>query len=139
MNSGASDFCHVRPILPGCSSDFWERNFPISLSDFVQCDVCRLDAYINCWTAKMGPILAVSCKWGVSDITIWIITLELSVTILEVSFTLIYDIYSAGITYDANRNMFIVQAPVYVFQRIVVKIQWKTITQARSFTNIITD
>jgi len=139
MNSGASDFCHVRPILPGCPSDFWERNFPISLSDCVQCDVCRSDACINCWTAKIGPILAVSCKRGVSDTTIWIITLELSITILQVPFTLIYVIYSTGITYDANRNMFIEQANGHVFQLIVVKIQWKTITQARSFTNIITD
>ncbi len=76
---------------------------------------------------------------SVSDTTIWIIILELSIMILQVSFTLIYDIYSTGITYDANRNMFIVQATVYVFQLIVVKIQRKTITQARSFTNIIKD
>ncbi len=55
-NSGASDFCHVRPILPGCpfnfarlSDWFWDRNFPISLSNFVQCDVCQSDAYKN-WT-----------------------------------------------------------------------------------------
>jgi hypothetical protein len=35
-------------------------------------------------------------------------TLEASFIILEVSFTLIYDVYSTGITYD-NCNMFIVQ------------------------------
>jgi hypothetical protein len=36
-----------------------------------------------------------------SDATIWSIILELSITILEVSFTLIYDVYSLGITYAA--------------------------------------
>jgi len=53
-NSGASNFCHIRLILPGCPSDFaklsdqfWDRNFPISLSDFVQCDVRRSDAHKN--------------------------------------------------------------------------------------------
>ncbi len=39
---------------------------------------------------------------------------ELSITILEVSFTLINDVYSTGITYDDlsidDCNMFIVQA-----------------------------
>jgi hypothetical protein len=42
-NSGTSDFCHVRPILPGCLSNFarlsdqyWDMNLPISPSDFVQ-------------------------------------------------------------------------------------------------------
>jgi hypothetical protein len=47
MNSGASDFCLVWLILTGCLSDFWDRNFPISLSDFVQCDVRQSDAYKN--------------------------------------------------------------------------------------------
>jgi hypothetical protein len=53
-NSGASDFCHVWLILPGWLSDFarlsdqfWDRNLPISPSNFVQCDVHRLDAYKN--------------------------------------------------------------------------------------------
>jgi hypothetical protein len=37
----------------------------------------------------------------VSDGTIWSITLDSSVVmILEVSFTLTYDVYSTGITYD---------------------------------------
>jgi hypothetical protein len=53
-NSGASNFCHKWPILPGClsnfarlSDQFWDRNFPISPSDFVQCDVRLSDAYKN--------------------------------------------------------------------------------------------
>jgi hypothetical protein len=37
---------------------------------------------------------------SVSDSTIWSVTLELSITTLEASFTLIYDVYSTGITYD---------------------------------------
>jgi hypothetical protein len=37
---------------------------------------------------------------SVSDATIWSITVELSVTILESSFSVIYDVYSTGITYD---------------------------------------
>ncbi len=62
-NSGASDFCHVRLILPGCLSNFarlsdrfWDGNFPISLSDFVQCDVCRSDAYKN-WTDGLAKLV----------------------------------------------------------------------------------
>jgi hypothetical protein len=35
-----------------------------------------------------------------SDATIWSITLELSIKILVVSFTLVYDFYSTGVTYD---------------------------------------
>ncbi len=53
-NSGASDFCHIQTILPDCLSDFarfsdqfWDRNFPISPSDFVQRDVCQSDALKN--------------------------------------------------------------------------------------------
>ncbi len=46
---------------------------------------------------------------SVSGAIIWSITLELSITILVVSFPLINDVYSKGITYD-DRNMFIVQA-----------------------------
>ncbi len=48
----------------------------------------------------------------VSDATIWSITLEVLITNLDLSFTLIYDVYCRGITYD-NRQlmifMFIVQ------------------------------
>ncbi len=62
--------------MPGCPSNFarlsdrfWDWNFPISLSNFVQCDVCRSDAYKN-WTDSLAKsarqqksvILAVSCK-----------------------------------------------------------------------------
>jgi hypothetical protein len=36
----------------------------------------------------------------VSDATIRSITLESSITFLEASFTLSYDVYSTGITYD---------------------------------------
>jgi hypothetical protein len=36
----------------------------------------------------------------VSDATILSVILELSITILEVSFTLTYNVYCAGITYD---------------------------------------
>ncbi len=76
-NSGATNFCHVQPILPGCLSDFarlsdrfWDRNFPISPSDFVQCDVRRSDAYKNrtdglaksVGQKKIRPILAFPCK-----------------------------------------------------------------------------
>jgi hypothetical protein len=46
---------------------------------------------------------------SVSDATIWSITLESSITILQASFTLICDVYSTGISYD-DRDMFIVQA-----------------------------
>jgi hypothetical protein len=38
-----------------------------------------------------------------SDATIWSITLELSSTVLEASFTLIYNVYSTGITYDDHK------------------------------------
>ncbi len=46
---------------------------------------------------------------SVSETTIWSVTLEPSTTILEASFTLIYNVYSTGVTHD-DRNMFIVQA-----------------------------
>jgi hypothetical protein len=36
----------------------------------------------------------------VSDATIWIVTLESSIIILEASFSHIYDVYSTSITYD---------------------------------------
>jgi hypothetical protein len=37
---------------------------------------------------------------SVSDVTIWSITVESLIMILEASFILIYDVYSTGITYD---------------------------------------
>jgi len=45
---------------------------------------------------------------SVSDATIWSIALQPSNMILETSFSLIYDVYSTGVTHD-NHNMFIVQ------------------------------
>jgi hypothetical protein len=45
----------------------------------------------------------------VNDATIWSITLESSIAILEASFTLIYDAYSTGITYG-DPNMFTSQS-----------------------------
>jgi hypothetical protein len=54
MCSDTSYFCHVQPILTGCLSNFarlsnrfWDRNFPISPFNFVQCDVRQSDAYKN--------------------------------------------------------------------------------------------
>jgi hypothetical protein len=38
-----------------------------------------------------------------SDTTIWSIALESSITILEASFTLIYDVYGTGFTYDNHQ------------------------------------
>ena len=46
---------------------------------------------------------------SVSDATIWYITLELPSKILEALFTIIYDVYSTGVTYDVH-NMFIESA-----------------------------
>ncbi len=40
---------------------------------------------------------------SVSDATVWSVTLELSIMILEVSFLLIYDVYSTGVTYDDHQ------------------------------------
>jgi hypothetical protein len=37
---------------------------------------------------------------SVSYVTIWYITLELSSKILEALFTIIYDVFSSGVTYD---------------------------------------
>jgi hypothetical protein len=42
-------------------------------------------------------------KSSLSDGTIWSIMLESSIMILEASFTLIYDVYSTGITYDDHQ------------------------------------
>ena len=52
---------------------------------------------------------------SLSDATIWSITQELSIIILEASFILIYDVYSVGVTYAHHQSiddhiMFIVQA-----------------------------
>jgi len=44
----------------------------------------------------------------VSDVTLWNITLGLSITILEASFTLICDVYSTGITHDDCQLMTII-------------------------------
>ncbi len=50
---------------------------------------------------------------SVSDATIWSITVESSIVILEASFTLSYDVYSTDVTYDDhqidNCNIFIAQ------------------------------
>jgi hypothetical protein len=40
---------------------------------------------------------------SVNDATIWSITLELSITILEALFTLIYDVYNRDITNDDSQ------------------------------------
>jgi hypothetical protein len=45
-SSGASNFCHVRVILPGSPTNFDIEIF-LSLSNFVQCDVRQLDACKN--------------------------------------------------------------------------------------------
>jgi hypothetical protein len=45
---------------------------------------------------------------SVSDATIWNITLELSIMILEASFTLIYYAYSTGVTYDDYQLMIVI-------------------------------
>jgi hypothetical protein len=42
---------------------------------------------------------------SLSDATIWSITLEVLITNLDLSFTLIFDVYSIGITYDNRRLM----------------------------------
>jgi hypothetical protein len=39
-------------------------------------------------------------EWSVSDATVWSFTLESSITILEASFILIYDVYSTSVTCD---------------------------------------
>ncbi len=44
---------------------------------------------------------------SVSEATIWSITLELSIMILDASFSLIYNVYSTGITYDDWQLMII--------------------------------
>jgi hypothetical protein len=56
----------------------------------------------------------------VSDATIWSVTLESSIMILEASFALIYEVYNTFVTYGLmiivnqsaidNHNMFTVQA-----------------------------
>ncbi len=44
----------------------------------------------------------------VSDATIWSITLDSSITILEASFALIYDVYGTGVTYDDHQYMIVI-------------------------------
>jgi hypothetical protein len=44
--SGPTDFARL-------SDHFRDRNFPISPSNFVQCDVCQLEAYKN-WTDSLA-------------------------------------------------------------------------------------
>jgi hypothetical protein len=51
----------------------------------------------------MMPLLS-----EVSDATIWSGTLESSIMISEASFTLIYDLYSTGVTYDDRQLMFVI-------------------------------
>jgi len=65
---------------------------------------CNSGLYYKHIKIKTTPL-----ESSVSGAIIWSITLELSITILPASFTLINDVYSKGITYD-DRNMFIVQA-----------------------------
>ncbi len=43
-------------------------------------------------------------EFSVSDATIWSVTLKSSITNLELSFTLIYDVYSTGVTFN-NRQL----------------------------------
>jgi hypothetical protein len=45
---------------------------------------------------------------SVSDSRIWSVTVEWSITILEASFTLIHDVYSAGVTYDECQLMIVI-------------------------------
>jgi hypothetical protein len=42
-------------------------------------------------------------EFSVSDATIWSVTLESSITILELSFTLIYNVYNTGVTYGDHQ------------------------------------
>jgi hypothetical protein len=54
---------------------------------------------------------------SVSDATIWSVTLESSITILEASFTLFYFVYSTGIAYD-HRQFKIVICLFYRLQEL---------------------
>ncbi len=61
---------------------------------------------------------------SVSDATIWSVTLEsllMILMIIKASFTLIYDVYITGITYD-NCNMFITQSTAYNYLKAIIKI-----------------
>jgi hypothetical protein len=64
---------------------------------------------------------------SVSDGTIWSVTIKLSITILEASFTIVYDVYSISVTYD-NRQLMIVIClwcrPLIVFQDNGLKLQF---------------
>ncbi len=44
----------------------------------------------------------------VSDATIWSVILELSIMILEASFSLIYEVYCTGITRDKRQLMIMI-------------------------------
>ncbi len=57
-----------------------------------------------------------------SDDTIYSMTLDESIIILDVSFTLIYDVYRTGITYD-DCYMLIVQATDYETSYIMLFIK----------------
>ncbi len=50
---------------------------------------------INILRSLMMPL-----ELSLSDATIWSVALESSIVILEASFTLIFDVYSRGVTYD---------------------------------------
>ncbi len=52
---------------------------------------------------------------SVSDAPIWSITLESSIMILEASFTLIYHVYSTGITFD-DCQLMIIKSLLYLPQ-----------------------
>jgi hypothetical protein len=54
------------------------------------------------WSVRQMPL-----ESSVSYATIWSINLELSITILKVLFTLIYDVYSTGIIYDRQLTIVI--------------------------------
>jgi hypothetical protein len=57
----------------------------------------------------------------VSDATIWSMALELSIKTLDVSFTLMYDVYSIDITYG-NRQLIIMMCLKYRSQMLSVAI-----------------
>ncbi len=66
--------------------------------EFVLFIIC----HIATWN-KVAKWVNIQQDTSVSDATIWSITLDLSIMILEVSFTVIYDVCSTGITYDDHQ------------------------------------
>ncbi len=52
---------------------------------------------------------------SVTDDTIWSITLESSITILEASFKLIYDVYNTGIIYNAQHTLNYLNTNIYSY------------------------